>query len=156
ESGENGFDQDSRADRTPRNAKFILGKAEHVIPKSRLQVALHLGQIEIWTCTLRDQRLGIVEKIETKVEEGGRNRFTVNFEMFLVKMPAARADNQGRNMRIELITLPFRACVADGPSDSVAQVGLSFEIVLPRGRVRIFKIGHEHVGARVQRVDDHL
>ena len=42
------------------------------------------------------------------------------------------------------------------PPHRVAQIDLTFKIVLPGGRIGVLEIRHEHVRAGVQRVDDHL
>ena len=42
------------------------------------------------------------------------------------------------------------------PLDRVAQVELALDHVVPGRRVGVLEVGHEPVGARVQRVDDHL
>ena len=52
--------------------------------------------------------------------------------------------------------MPSGLTIADGSVDRVAQIELAFEIVLPGGRIGVFEIRHENVGAGVQRVDDHL
>src|SRR5712672_3733216 len=62
ECRQNRFDQDSGANRSARNAQFILGKTEHVVPQPRLQVTLHLRQVEVRTSPFAEQRLSIVKK----------------------------------------------------------------------------------------------
>src|SRR5437762_8696482 len=41
------FDQDRRANRPLRYPEFVLRHFEHVVPKTRLQMAFHLRQIKI-------------------------------------------------------------------------------------------------------------
>ncbi len=48
EGRENGLDQNGGADRTARYSEPVLRKIEDIVPEPRLQMALHLGQIEIW------------------------------------------------------------------------------------------------------------
>ena len=44
----------------------------------------------------------------------------------------------------------------NGPGDGIAQVDLAFDQVVPGRRGRILEIGHEHIRAGIERVDDHL
>jgi hypothetical protein len=76
--------------------------------------------------------------------------------MTLGEMPAAGADDEDGGLRTEGVGLAFRAGVADAAADGVAQIDLAGEVVIPRGRVGVFEIGHEDAGARVEGVDDHL
>src|SRR5258708_29892150 len=48
---ENGLDQDRCPDAPTRNPDFILSKAEDIIPETRLQMALHFGQVKIRAAT---------------------------------------------------------------------------------------------------------
>ena len=40
--------------------------------------------------------------------------------------------------------------------DGVGKVDLTFNEIAPGRRVRVLEVGHEHAGARVQRIDNHL
>src|SRR5713101_4460913 len=68
ECSQNRFDQDGGANRSARNAQFILSKTEHVIPQPRLQMTLHLRQIEVRTSPFAQQRFSIVKKEQTKIK----------------------------------------------------------------------------------------
>src|SRR5271163_1567007 len=71
-------------------------------------------------------------------------------------MPSSRPDDQSRSIRSQLILLPLRTHVLDRAADGVTQIVLTFDVVAPRWRIRIFEVGHENIRTRVQRVDDHL
>ena len=47
EGGEYGFDEDRGLDGTPGHAQLVLGQLEDVVPEPGLEVALHLGQVEV-------------------------------------------------------------------------------------------------------------
>ena len=72
-------------------------------------------------------------------------------------MPAARADEEDGGVVDELVTLFGGGVVeGDGAADGVAQVELAVEQVVPGGRGGVLEVGHEDLGAGVERVDDHL
>ncbi len=71
-------------------------------------------------------------------------------------MPAARADEQGRDLLVQLVLLALRTLERNGAAHGVAQIDLPVERAGPRGRVGVFEIGHVRLRARVQRVNDHL
>src|SRR6266404_6172285 len=71
-------------------------------------------------------------------------------------MPASGPNHQGGGRVVQLVWLAFRTGEPDGAVDRVAQVDVTVHIVLPGGRVGVFKIRHEHAGSGVQRVDHHL
>src|SRR5215469_11267986 len=76
--------------------------------------------------------------------------------MSFIQMPATWSHEQCCDLRIQLVPLALRADVADSAPYRIHQVSLPLKIVLPGGRMGVLEIGHEHVRARVQRVDDHL
>ena len=80
----------------------------------------------------------------------------IHQEMFFLEMPSTRPHQQRCHARIEFVAFAFRTLVADGALDCVAQIELALKVVVPGGRIRILEIGHEDVGAGIQRVDDHL
>src|SRR5260370_40044758 len=87
---ENGLDQDRCSDAPAWNPDFILSKVEDIIPKPRLKMALHLGQVKIRTATSGDEFFRIVKQIETKIEKAPGHRFPINQQMFFDKVPPAR------------------------------------------------------------------
>src|SRR5215211_7442802 len=52
ERGEYRLDQDRSLDGAPRYTEFVLGQLEDVVPEPGLEVALHLGQIEVRSGTI--------------------------------------------------------------------------------------------------------
>ena len=76
--------------------------------------------------------------------------------MRLGKVEAARPDHQRRQRRRERVALAGLRLVGNRPADGVHQVGLAADEIRPRRRCGVLEVGHEHVRARVQRVDDHL
>jgi hypothetical protein len=47
ERGEYRLDQDRSLDGAPRYTQLVLGRLEDVVPEPRLEVALHLRQVEV-------------------------------------------------------------------------------------------------------------
>ncbi len=97
ERGQDGFDQHGGADRAARDAQFVLGETEHIVPQARLQMALHLGQIEVWPGAFADQSLRVVEEVQPEIEQRAGDRLPVHQEMPFVQMPAARPHQQRRD-----------------------------------------------------------
>ena len=77
-------------------------------------------------------------------------------KMFLRQVPSARAHEQRSRLLVELVLLAFGAGEADLAPHRIAQVHLAIDHVAPGGRGRILKIGHEDIGAGIERVDHHL
>ena len=71
-------------------------------------------------------------------------------------MPSAWTNQERRDLAVQPVLFAVRARVLDGPPGGIAEVYLAFDHVPPRWRVRIFEIGHERLGARVQGIDHHL
>ncbi len=77
--------------------------------------------------------------------------------MLLEKVIAAGPDQQRCGLLAQLVPLAVRRVgVRDGAPDGIHQVRLTADAVRPSWRIRILEIGHEHLRARVERVDDHL
>src|SRR3546814_5786580 len=53
-------------------------------------------------------------------------------------------------------TTLFRSGEADLAADRVAQVDLTLDLIEPVRAVRVLEVRHVRVGARVERIDDHL
>src|SRR3546814_12417649 len=53
-------------------------------------------------------------------------------------------------------TTLFRSGEADLAADRVAQVDLTLDLIEPVRAVRVLDVRHVRVGARVERIDDHL
>src|SRR5688572_22308999 len=63
EGGEGRLDENRRADRPARHREGVLCEVEYIVPQPRLEMALHLRQIEIRAATAADQLLRIVEEV---------------------------------------------------------------------------------------------
>src|SRR3546814_3400554 len=66
-----------------------LFRSEDVVPQPRLEMALELGQVEIWTAAAIDELLGVVEEVQAEVHQRGRHGLAVEQDVLLVEMPAA-------------------------------------------------------------------
>jgi hypothetical protein len=156
ESGGQRLDQDGGLDGAPLQADAVLGVAEDVVPQPRLEVGLHLGQVEERRQTRGEQRRPGVEEVHAEVKQRARNRLAVDQQVALGQVPAPRADQQGRRVVFELVVATVRPVVGDAAGDRVVQVDLALDHVAPRRGVGVLEVGHEAVGARVERVDDQL
>ncbi len=157
EGGEDGFGQNGGFDRSFRDVEERLRKHKDLIPQTRFKVAFELRQVKVGTGPASEKLLRVVEGVEAKVEEGTGYRFAIDQDVRLFEMPAARADKEHGGMIDQFVTPSSRRIVkCDRPADSVAQVDLAFEEVVPGRCCRIFKVRHQHLGPAVQRVDDHL
>ena len=69
----------------------LLGEREDVVPQPRLEVGLHLGQVEVRAAAARDELGGVVEEVEPEVDQRADERPPVEGQVLLVEVPAARA-----------------------------------------------------------------
>jgi len=155
ERGEDGLDQHGGLDRAARQAQLVLGAHEDVVPQARLEMALHLGQVEERAGAARDLLLAVVEQEQAEVEDAARDALAVDQHMLLVQVPAARAHLQGGDLVVELVGLAV-LLQRQRAADRLAEVDLALDLVLPLRGVAVLEVGHVAVGARVERVDDHL
>src|SRR5260370_12066363 len=156
ECRQNRFDQDSGANRSARNAQFVLGKTKHVVPQPRLQVTLHLRQVKIRASALAQQGRGIVKKEQAKIKQRRRDRLPLHQKVLFVQVPSSWPNKQSCRIGSKLILLSLRTLVLNRSSNRIAQIVLAVNIVTPGRRIRVLEVGHEHIGPRVQRIDDHL
>ena len=76
---------------------------------------------------------------------------------FSEQMPAARAHEQHRGLVVQRVMPPgCRIVEGDRAAHRVAQVDLAFDQVVPGRRGGVLEVGHEDIGAAVERVDHHL
>ena len=83
----------------------------------------------------------------------------VDRHVLLVEVPAARAHLQRRDGVVQLVALGAGGGLLlerERAADRLADVDLALDLVGPERRVRVLEVGHVRVGARVERVDDHL
>ena len=156
EGGGQRLDEHRRLDRARVEPELALGEGEDLGPQPRLEVRLHLGQVEVRARALLEQALGVAHEVEPGVDEGARDRLAVDAHVLLDQVPAARAHEQRRDLVAELVLAPVVAGELDRALDRVGQVDLALDDVGPRRRQRVLEVGHEPARARVQRVDDHL
>ena len=152
-----GLDEAGRLDRSAGDAEALLRADEHVVPQPGLEVALHLGQVEVRARPAGEGLLGVVEEEEAEVEEAPGNRLAVDLHVALDQVPAARPDEQDRGLLLERVLLArLGGRERDRTADGVAEVVLPVDQVVPGGAVGVFEIRHEDARAGVERVDDHL
>src|SRR6185312_6814305 len=87
ERGKNGLDEYGGANGSARYTNVFLSENENVVPKARFEMALHLGQIEVWTGSLLQKSLRVVEEIQAEVEQRRRHRFAVDGSILFDQMP---------------------------------------------------------------------
>ena len=88
-----------------RDADAVLRGHEHVVPEPRLEVALHLGQVEVRAEALRDLQRSAVEEVEREVEERAGHRLAVDEHVLLVQVPATRAYDDGGHLVVQRVRL---------------------------------------------------
>src|SRR6266704_2159050 len=136
EGREDGLDEHRRADRAARDSEAVLGEGEHVVPEARLEMALVLGEVEVWSRPLRDERGRVVEERQPEVEQGRRDWRAVYAQVLLHEMPSARPHYERRGAGVEGVAFPLGTRERDRPRHRVAEVLLAAHVALPRGRVR--------------------
>ncbi len=57
-------------------------------------MALHLGQVEVWSPSTLDELFRVVEEVQTKIEQACGNGLAVDCEVLLYQMPATRTCDQ--------------------------------------------------------------
>src|SRR5690606_34723282 len=107
ERGGQCLDQASGAHGTVWNAEPLLGTREDVVPESCLEMAFHLGQVKVRPRSSPDQLLRVVEEIESEVDETPAGRLAIDGDVHLFEVPATRANEQGRDLIIQLIQAPI-------------------------------------------------
>ncbi len=157
EGGEDGLDQHRSLDRLLRHAERVLRVDEHVVPQPRLEMALHLRQVEVRAGAARQRFLGVMEEVEAEIEQRARHRLAVDRRR-ASRAGASRAD--GRTARRSCRSACRTCGCWDRHSRSRGaprrQIELALDHVGPGRRRGVLEIGHEDVGAAVQRIDDHL
>ena len=157
ERAEDRLDEDGRADRPVRDAEILLRLHEDVVPETRLEVALELGEVEVRPRPLRQEASARCGRSRGRSRRGfPRQGLPSTRRCF-----SRRCQPRGRTKRIAVFSLrryalPLRGAVVDRPVDGVAEVALTLDAVRPRRRVGVLEVGHEDARAGVQRVDDHL
>lgn len=156
-SSSDSFNQHSTTDGTPGNTNVVLSKVEDIVPQTGLEVRLHLGQVKVRTVPTGNQLLGVVEEVETEVEQRSGDGFAVNGEVLLIQVPATSTGNQRRQRPVcPQLVLLVALLEVHLATDRVVQVDLAVDHVVPGGRARVLKVSHVGPDVRVERVHDHL
>src|SRR6267378_5038576 len=150
------LDEHGGLHRAHRNPDCLLSEPEHVVPETGLQMAFHLGQIEVRTGPTRSKLLRIVEEIESEVQEASRNRRAVDEYMLLREVPTSGANQERRDLPVQAVDFSFGTLELQGPPHRIEEIQLPLDEVAPGRRVCVFEVRHEHPGARVQGIDHHL
>ena len=156
EGREDGLDQRGGPDGTLGDAQLRLRVDEHVVPESGLEMALHFRKVEIGARSARQELAGVVEEIQPEIEKASADGLPAEKYMLLGKMPAAGAHEQRGRLLVQLVGLALGTCERDRAPHGVAQVDVAIEQVFPGGRRGVLEVGHEHLRARIEGVDDHL
>ena len=72
ERGRECLDQHGGPERAARDPERLLRDDEHLVPEPRLEVALHLRQVEVRAGAAVEPLAGVVEDVEPEVEERAR------------------------------------------------------------------------------------
>ena len=107
-------------------------------------MALQLGQIEIGARSCVDQSTGVVEEVETKIEQARRNGRTIDEQMILRQVPTSRANQQRRYILIEPVHSAVRVNEFNRALDRINQVDLALDEVAPSWSICVLEVGHKH------------
>ena len=150
ERGEDRLDQDGRLDRPLRHAEPLLRPDEDVVPEPRLEVRLELRQVE--PACRRGRGCGRSRgRSRTGSPRSARRR-----PRSAAPPGASRAGARAGSRLLVQAVLLLAGVELDRAVERVRQVDLALDAVLPGRRVRVLEVGHEHLRARVERVDHHL
>ena len=145
------FDEHRGLDRAAGEPERLFRAHQDVVPKTGLEVALELGQVDVGAAPLGEQRLAVMKEEDPEIEQPRGNRTAVHLDMLFDQMPAARPNHEHGGLLVEAVALPAAGVVVgDRPPHGVDQVGLAVEAVRPRRRVRVLEVGHEDRGPRVR------
>ena len=119
-------------------------------------MAFHLWQVVERASAASDLFLSVVEEHQAEVEDAAGNALTVDQHMLFIQMPAAWTDLQGGDGVVEFVFLAGFVLERQLATDGVVQIDLALDLVFPVRAIRIFKVGHVRISARVIGVDNHL
>ncbi len=155
EGGQDRFDQHGCLDGALRQADFVLGHDEDVVPQASFEVAFHLRQVEEGAGAACDLFLGVMEQEQRKVEDAAGDALAVDGDVLFVQVPAAGAHLQRGDLVGQLVVLVV-GVQREGAAHGGLEVDLALQLVVPVGGVGVLEVGHVAVRAGVERVDDHL
>ena len=135
EGGEDGLDQHGAADGASRDGQYVLGQVEDVVPQARLQMGLHLGQVEVGAEATRYQLLGVVPEVQAEVEQAAGDGLAVDSEVLFLQVPATRPqDERGQRAVSSQFVLLGALLKVNLPTDGVVEVDLAVDHVVPGRR----------------------
>lgn len=154
---EDGLDEDSSSDGSSGHANVVLSKVEGVVPETSLEVALHLGEVEVRSESLLLGLEGIVEEVETEIEERTGDGLAINSDVLLLEVPSTGTDDEGRELAVssELVLL-LALFEVDLATVHIVQADLTIDHVLPGWGAGILEIGHISPDVGVVGIDHHL
>ena len=138
-----------------REVELLLGQRERVGPQTRLEVRLELREVEVRPAAALELLARVARHVQAEVEQRGRDRLAVDEGVPLGQVPAARPDQERRDLVVQPVRL-VRRLERDLAAHGVGDVPLALDDVLPLRRAGVLVVGHEDAGARVERVDHHL
>ena len=128
----NRFNQNSTPDCSPPHANIVLRQIEHIIPQPRLEMTLHLRQIEVRASPSLDKLFGIVEEVQPEIEERARDGLAVDRKVLLLEMPSAGTTDQCGQDTVGAEFVFFLALLeVDLAADGVVEVELAVDHVVP-------------------------
>lgn len=142
EGGSDGLDEDGGTDGTAGHADVVLSQVDGVVPEAGFEMGLHLGEVEVRTETPLHGLEGIVEEVETEVEERSGHGLAIDSDVLLKKVPPTGADDEGGESAVaaELVFLGALLEV-NLATVGVVQVDLTVEHVLPGGSAGVCESG---------------
>ena len=156
ERGGDRLDEHRGANAAARNAQLVLGHQEHVVPEPGLQVAFHLGKVEIGPEPRSSSFRALWKKNRPKSTSEPGHGLAVQPDVLFRQVPAARPHHERGRLLVESILFSLGTGEADRAADGFAEVPLALDQVVPGRRIGVLEVGHVDTCAGVQRVDDHL
>src|SRR5919204_5577204 len=144
-----------RLDGAAFDAELLFRRVEDVVPEPRLEVRLHLRQIQVRTRAAFEKLFRVVEEEQAEVEDRARYGLAVDDDVLLVEVPTTRPHDEHRGALVQEIVLAA-LLEADRAATGIAQVQLAIDHVVPGRTVRVLEVRHEGGGAGIQRIDHHL
>ncbi len=93
--------------------EVLLSPDEETVPEARLQAALYLRDVDVGVGVFLPQSAGVVVHEEAEIEERRRDRLSIDPDVFFEEVQAAGSDNQGRDLLVQSIGLPFLGLEGD-------------------------------------------
>ena len=120
EGGRDRLDQNGRLDGADGKPDVLLRKYEHVVPEPCLEVILQLGNVEVRTASLLDQRFRVMEEEQAEIEERCGDRSAVDCQVLLGQVKTARTHDECGDFVVETILLPGGSLEFDRSTHGVA------------------------------------